>query len=257
MFSRILATLGRQSAHTLQSLHEAIHASFTPEPITADLSTIWDVKSWLQPYIPALKDHSRHHSFRFQKDKGKYAEHIEMFYRNWSKCKRKEWLPSKPEDIIRTLDVVPTGSPSILRPVYSKCPSVDDLRTGLQQFSSRLSVDESNWWLNFIKTEEEQRLSWERRSDEELQAAGKSSFSLKDLVYREVKNDMELMSDEATEKRITELERLMDKKNTFPEVRIVLLSTHFIYDLKANLQDQKMAKHSPNRPLQWFGLACI
>lgn len=68
---------------------------------------------------------------------------------------------------------------------------------------------------------------------------------------------MELMSDEATEKRITELERLMDKNNTFPEVRIVLLSTHFIYDLKANLQDQKMAKHSPNGPLQWFGLACI
>ena len=141
--------------------------------------------------------------------------------------------------------------------MYSKCPSVDDLRTGLQQFSSRLSVDESNWWLNFITTEEEQCLSWERRSDEELQAAGKSSFSLKYLVYREVKNDMELMSDEATEKRITELERLMDKNNTFPEVRIVLLSTHFIYDLKANLQDQKMAKHSPNRPLQWFGLACI
>ncbi|CAB4000928.1 Hypothetical predicted protein [Paramuricea clavata] len=125
MFSSISATLGRQSAHTLQS-----HASFTPDPITADLSTIWDVKSWLQPYNPALKKHSRHHSFRFQKGKGKYAEHIEMCYRNWSKCKWKEWPPTKPEDIIRTLDVVPTGSPSILRPVYSKCPSVDDMRSG-------------------------------------------------------------------------------------------------------------------------------
>jgi hypothetical protein len=172
MFSKISAMLGRQSAHTLQSLHEAIHACFTPEPITADLSTIWGVKSCLMPYIPTLKSHSRHHSFRLQKGKGKYAEHIKMCYRIWSKCKRKKWLRTKPKDIIRTLDVVPTGSPSILQPEYSKCSSVDDLRTGLQQFRSRLSVDESSRWLNFIKMEEEQHLSWEWCGDKELQAAG-------------------------------------------------------------------------------------
>ena len=73
MFSRILATLEKQSAFTLRALHQAIHASFTPEPITADLSHVWDVKSWLKPYIPALQNHSRHHSFRFQKGKGIHA----------------------------------------------------------------------------------------------------------------------------------------------------------------------------------------
>ena len=41
---------------------------------------------------------------------------------------------------------------------------------------------------------------------------------------------------------------LTDENNTFPEVRFVLLSIRFIYDLKTNLQDQKMAKHSPKRP---------
>jgi hypothetical protein len=102
------------------------------------------------------------------------------------------------------------------------------MRSGLQQFNSRLSVDESNWWLNFIKTEEEQRMSWEQRTHEQLQAAGKS-FSLKDLIYREVKIDLGLKSDEATVKRIAKLERLMDKNKTFPEVRFLLLSTHFIY----------------------------
>ena len=40
-------------------------------------------------------------------------------------------------------------------------------------------------------------MSWERRTDEELQTAGKS-FSLRDLIYREVKIDLELMSDKAT-----------------------------------------------------------
>ncbi len=161
MFSRISATLGRQSALMLPSLHEAIHASFTPEPITADFSTIWDLKSWLKPCFPALQNHSRHHSFRFVKGKGKYAEHVEMCYRNWSKCQKKEWLPTESKDIIHTLDILPNGAPSTLRPEYNKCPSVDELKTGLQQFSSRLSVDDLNWWLNFIKMEEEQCISWE------------------------------------------------------------------------------------------------
>ena len=55
---------------------------------------------------------------------------------NWSKFKRKEWLPNETGDIIRTLNVAPKGSPSILQPEYNKCPSVDDMRSGLQQFSS-------------------------------------------------------------------------------------------------------------------------
>ena len=230
MFSRISATLGRQSALTLRSLHEAIHASFKPEPITADLSTIWDLKSWLKPYTPALQNHSRHHSFRFQKGQGKYTKQVEMCYRNWSKTNKKEWLPTDQNDIIRTLDVVPHGAPSILRPDYSKCPSVDDLKAGCQQFSSRLSVDESNWWLNFIKREEEERLSWKQRTDQELHAAGQSSFSLKHLLYREppLNNDVE-SSDESTKKRIAELERLMDKNKTFPEVSVVLLPIHFTF----------------------------
>ncbi len=199
MFSRISATLGKQSAHTIRSLHKAIHASFTPEPISADLSHVWDVKAWLKTYIPALQNHSRHHSFRFQKGKGKHVKHIEMSYRNWSKSRRKEWLPTD-SDAIWMLDVVPKGAPSILRPEYTKCPSIEDMRTGLQQFSSRLSVDDSNWWLNFIDTEQNERLSWQRRTDEEPEAAGKASFCLKDLAYREINDDLDI-SDEASEKR--------------------------------------------------------
>jgi hypothetical protein len=136
--------LGKRSGHTVRSLHEAIHASFTPEPISADLSHVWDVKSWLKEYISALLNHSCHHSFLFQKGKGKDVEKIQMLYRNWSKSKSKEWLPTD-SDGICMLDVVPKGAPSILRPEYTKCPSISDLRNGLQQFSSRLSVDDSTW----------------------------------------------------------------------------------------------------------------
>lgn len=110
------------------------------------------------------------------------------------------------------LDVVPKGAPSILRPEYTKCPSIADLRNGLQQFSSRLSVDDSSWWLNFIR-----RLAWQRRTDDERKAAGKA-FCLKDLTYREI-NDLEI-ADEASAKRVGELERLMDKNNIFPKVSV-------------------------------------
>ena len=216
MFSRISSSLGKQSAHTLRSLHEVIHSSFTPEPISADLSHVWDVKSWLKPYIPALQNHSRHHSFRFQKGKGINEKNIEMTYRNWSKSTRKEWLPSDSSPVCM-LDVISKGAPSILRPEYSKCPSIDDLRTGLEHFSSRLSVDDSSWWLNFIDVEQKERLSWQRRTDEELKAAGKASFCLKDLTYREIDDDLQI-PDEACEKRIGELEKLMDKNKTFPKV---------------------------------------
>ena len=162
-----------------------------------------------------------------QMEQGKYAKQVEMCYRNWSKTNKKEWLPN---DIICTLDVVPHGAPSVLRPDYSKCPSVDDLKTGCQQFTSRLSVDESNWCLNFIKREKEEHLSWKQRTDQELHAAGQSSFSLKHLLYREppLNNDVE-SSDESTKKRIAELERLMDKNKTFPEVSVVLLPIHFTF----------------------------
>jgi hypothetical protein len=104
MFSRISATLGKQSAHTIRSLHEAIHASFTPEPISADLSHVWDVNAWLKTYIPTLQNHSRHYSFRFEKGKGKHVKHIEMSYRNWLKSRRKEWLPTD-SDAICMLDL--------------------------------------------------------------------------------------------------------------------------------------------------------
>ena len=47
--------------------------------------------------------------------------------------------------------------------------------------------------------------------------AGKA-FCLKDLMYQEI-NDLEI-ADEASAKRVGELERLMDKNNIFPKVSV-------------------------------------
>jgi hypothetical protein len=71
--------------------------------------------------------------------------------------------------------------------------------------------------LNFIETEHNERLSWQQCTDDELEAVGKASFCLQDLAFREISYDTEI-TDEATEKRTGELERLLDKNNTFQKV---------------------------------------
>jgi hypothetical protein len=58
--------------------------------------------------------------------------------------------------------------------------------------------------LNFIETEHNERLSWQQRTDDELEAVGKASFCLQDLAFREISYDTEI-TDEATEKRTGEL----------------------------------------------------
>ena len=93
MFSRVSTHLAKTTATTLHGLHKTIHESFTPEPITVDLSNIWDFKSWLEPHIPALQHHSRPHSFRFKK---KESGFVEMDYRDWSVSGKKSWKPVIP-----------------------------------------------------------------------------------------------------------------------------------------------------------------
>ena len=44
-------------------LHSVTEQSFTPEPITAQIQAIHDVRSWLIPHIEDLHGHSQPHAF--------------------------------------------------------------------------------------------------------------------------------------------------------------------------------------------------
>lgn len=59
-----------------------------------------------------------------------------------------------------------------------------------------------------------------RRTDKELQAAGRSSFFVCNLRFKEAIDSEVTACDGATRKKTTELERLMDGNNTFPEVSV-------------------------------------
>lgn len=55
--------------------------SFTPQPATVLLESVYDVRSWLAPYINDLHGHSQPHCFRFSLNKHAVAV---MHYKNWS-----------------------------------------------------------------------------------------------------------------------------------------------------------------------------
>ena len=60
---------------------KATAQSFTPQPLTILLESVFDVRSWLLPYIDELQGHSQPHCFRFTLNKDGMAE---MHYKKWS-----------------------------------------------------------------------------------------------------------------------------------------------------------------------------
>lgn len=55
--------------------------SFSPQPITILLESIYDVRSWLAPYIDEIHGHSQPHCFRFTLNENEQAV---MNFKNWS-----------------------------------------------------------------------------------------------------------------------------------------------------------------------------
>lgn len=210
MFSRISSGLSKKPAVTLPQLHQVIHESFSPEPITIDMANLCDVKSWITPHVSKLINHSRHHAFRFKFSSGV----IKMCYRNWSKAEPKEWKPA-----VSILNEMPVGMPALLRPDYRKCPTVEELGAGLVCSKVRLAPKEIEWWSSYIDKQKSQRLTMTTLTDDELKVAGAAAFSLVGIRYRQ-QEQVEDVNDDVTEKRIKDIDDLIEKTNTFPDVSI-------------------------------------
>ena len=111
MFSRISVALARTHAVMLDDLIQVIRRAYNPTPITCSVENIYDVKTWLHPFVPSLKHHSNPHAFRFKMNEN---GEVEMSYRLFAKSSRKQWLPE--EGPIVLLKQVPPGKPSVIKP---------------------------------------------------------------------------------------------------------------------------------------------
>ena len=89
--------------------------------------------------------------------------------------------------------------------------------TCLEQTRARFRPDEEDWWKKYIQKEEAEQKRWET-----LERTGKryvGHHPLIDYNYIETKEVSE--NDEESAKRVKELEKLLEKTNTFPEVSIL------------------------------------
>ena len=140
MFSRISEALKKANATTLQALRRLITSSYTPNPSTVYVENIYDMKSWIRPYVLTFQHHGTPHVFRFTKNgKGE----VEMVYRLLAGGERKEWLP-KGEPFVIMKDM-PPGYPSLLRPENTKNATPDDMERALDHLKSRLTGGDIKW----------------------------------------------------------------------------------------------------------------
>ena len=87
MFSRISEALKKADATTLKALRDLITSSYTPNPSTVYVDNIYDMKSWIRPYVTTFQHHGTPHVFRLKKNgKGE----VEMMYRLFAGGERKE-----------------------------------------------------------------------------------------------------------------------------------------------------------------------
>ena len=179
MFSRISEALKKADATTLTALRELITSSYTPNPSTVYVDNIYDMKSWIRPYVATFQHHGTPHVFRFTKnEKGE----VEMVYRLLAGGERKEWLPKQEPFVI--MKDMPPGYPSLLRPENTKNVTPGTMERALDHLKLNLTGADIEWW----KT-------WENMTEEDYLEAGES-FDISALSFKSSPSHQDVDKDE-------------------------------------------------------------
>ena len=130
----------------------SINKSYKTSKVEVEVITyIFDVNTWLAPFLPVMQNHIYAHAFKFVKNEKKESV---MFYKK--RESHKSWLPEKNALVIITRK--PQEKPKLLRPDFKKQKRVTDLRNLLQKCMVRMDADEMETWEKFVT-------EWERIID--------------------------------------------------------------------------------------------
>ena len=207
MFSRISEALKKAHATTLKALRELIMSSYTPTPSTVYVDNIYDMKSWIRPYVAAFQHHGMPHVFRFTKnEKGE----VEMVYRLLAGGERKEWLPKEEPFVI--MKDMPPGYPSLLRPENTKNSMPEAMEKALDHLKSRLTGADIEWWTSFIAKEIAKRETWENMTEEEYLEAGES-FDISALSFESSPSDQDVDENDEILRAEAAILRLLNKEH--------------------------------------------
>ena len=141
MFSCVARRLAKNAAHTLEALKEQIKVSYTPPVLVEELSSLFEIKAWMENSINNISGHVHQHVFKIQNNN----DNSKLFYKKWSTSPA--WLPDGGISLILT---IPRGVPKLVKPNTLGGMSPDKLEMDLPKYAMKLKDSEMVWWREFI-----------------------------------------------------------------------------------------------------------
>ena len=141
MFSCVARRLAKNAAHTLEALKEQIKVSYTPPVLVEELSSLFEIKAWMENSINNISGHVHQRVFKIQNNNG----NSKLFYKKWSTSP--VWLPDGGISLIST---IPRGVPKLVKPNTLGGMSLDKLEMDLPKYAMKLKDSEMVWWREFI-----------------------------------------------------------------------------------------------------------
>ena len=187
MFSCVARRLAKNDAHTLEALKEQIKVSYTPPVLVEELSSLFEIKAWMENSINNISGHVHQHVFKIQNNNG----NSKLFYKKWSTSP--VWLPDGGISLIST---IPRGVPKLVKPNTLGGMSLDKLEMDLPKYTMKLKDSEMVWWREFITRQRNRHQQPDRTKKWDLDglenticqvatAQSTSSVELSRLVSRE------------------------------------------------------------------------
>lgn len=125
-------------------------------PNSQEVGDMFDIRSWLEPYISDIKHHTKPLSFKFSKDTSN-PNKVNMYYKktvhqNWQTLEHGMFRICPRTNLIKR----PTGKPKFLQPNYDDLDIPIKLKklkeVWSKYFDDQLNEGESKLWRNRLET---------------------------------------------------------------------------------------------------------
>ncbi|XP_041478017.1 uncharacterized protein LOC121425955 [Lytechinus variegatus] len=145
LFSRVSVHTSKQNIPTLSSLMTNITQGYNKPNTTSErLTSIFNIRDWLQPNMHKVSHHSHPHQFRITKDEnGKAVLHT----KKWSNTS--EWQCTTGENYI--IKTHPEGVPHIVEPFTAEL-DLNNLRRDLPKYKPYLTQVEVTEWEELLSS---------------------------------------------------------------------------------------------------------
>ncbi len=128
-------------------LKEAIAHSISPQPITYDVDSVVDAKTWMFEQTLPLHDHLKAHQFKFERSK---QGDTRMYYKEWSNDSF--WLPDTGLCVLPESNPIPLVDPKELQP-FLDGDILSKIETTIKKIGGYLEKGgAASWWTEWFRS---------------------------------------------------------------------------------------------------------